>query len=159
MKIIVPHTTGRLNRWVQDELCRVGAQFKVTDGDHSYVDLMEELWNEGETFVINEGDKLPWPGAVQELHDCPMLWCAHSYRRFVSPTRQGVGDYYGFGCVKFHADLIRLIPDVWREMKNRHHTNIDSYFEGYTWPRSLRVHHHRPAIHHLHDYDLPRGKI
>ncbi len=84
MKLIVPFV--KLNPWVEREMRDLRAIFYHTQGDNDYVDLVSDLWTRGDTFIINEQDKLPWPGAIQELWECPMIWCAYSYPRYLQSS-------------------------------------------------------------------------
>jgi hypothetical protein len=146
VKIIVPHVS--LHPLLPQLLSRYGlspAYVDVGTATDAYWRLLNDLWQQGDPFILVEHDILPWPGALEELWACPGLWCANSY------DQRGVGIYHSFGCTKFSAELIRRLPNVWRDMDKRWH-QLDQQFEWRAAQASLRPHPHRPPVIHLHDY-------
>jgi hypothetical protein len=117
--------------------------------EESYWSLLCGLWLEQQSFIIVEHDIVPWPGAIEEIWNCPLPWCAFSYHRHVSELRRGVGDYHGFGCVKFSAELMKRLPEVWTKCERRHWSKLDTHFEHFTYVAGIRPHHHRPPVIHL----------
>jgi hypothetical protein len=81
MKVVVPyaneetdpvvHQAMMLNLQVQ----KVPAEWRRMKTDTSYAEYFNELWDLGEDFIIVEHDCFPWPGAIEELRDCPDVWC------------------------------------------------------------------------------------
>ena len=72
----------------------------------AYPEFFQARWAEGETFINVEHDVVPWPGAIEQLWDCPHDWCWFSYPGWTA-------DEAPFGCVKFSAALIAEHPGVW----------------------------------------------
>jgi hypothetical protein len=108
MKVIVPY--AKLHDAVPRALQSQGIEAQYVDtsaSDRAYFDLLSRLWDEEETFVIVEGDIVPWPGAVKGLLACGEMWCANPYAIF---------KWYS-GCLgfsKFGKELIDLTPDLFR---------------------------------------------
>lgn len=145
MKLVVPYAPGRLNEYVPAVLSSYGhsPQFVELHGDHGYSDLLKTLWAEGETFVLVEQDVLPWPGAVEELHNCVGLWCSCSY------IHNGAhGLYHMLGCTKVSARLIGMLPHVWD--KPVHWTRCDTHLYHEARALGQDPHPHRPPVVHLH---------
>lgn len=82
-------------------------QTVLLDGDTEYARVLSALWRASESFVLVEGDVVPWPGAVRALLDCPEPWCGHNY-----PIASGF-NCGTLGCVKFGAALMRQWPSLW----------------------------------------------
>jgi hypothetical protein len=146
VNIIIPHV--QLHPLLPQLLSRYGhapTYIDVSASSDAYWNLLNDLWQKGETFILVEHDILPWPGALEELWQCPGLWCANSY------DQRGIGIYHSFGCTKFSAELIRRLPDVWSRI-GHHWSRLDSEFEWQACQAGLRPHPHRPPVIHLHDY-------
>lgn len=111
LKVVVAHSATNLNPAVRAALESEGieARFCDTSADvEAYWRLLCVLWREGETTVLLEGDKVPVPGAVRAIYDCPSQWCAY-------PVPMQNGQYCDFptlACVKFGADLMARLPHV-----------------------------------------------
>ena len=150
MKLVVPYT--RLDPLVPKVLRDYGfsPRYAYLPEEHSYWELLCELWAEQETVVIVEQDILPWRGAIEEISECPKPWCAFSYLRHFTPEKKAATDYFGFGCVKFGQELMVKLPDAFNQMADHHWSKLDSQFEWYTYQNSVRPHHHRPSVVHAH---------
>lgn len=144
MNIVVPYTRRRPEQeWL---LRKYEPEYvDVSKSTEAYWNLLNDLWGKQETVIIVEHDILPWPGALEELMDCPGLWCAYSY------DQKGIGIFHSFGCVKFSSELMKLLPDIWNGM-DRHWSKVDQQFEWKTFQAGQRPHAHRPAVIHLHEY-------
>jgi hypothetical protein len=149
--IVVPYT--KPHDLLKTLLRRYGfspSYIDVSEDAEAYWRLLKRLWQDNKSFVLIEHDILPWPGAIEELRQCPGSWCAYSY------DQCGIGLYHSFGCTKFSAGLIEELPDIWTRM-NRHWSQLDQQFEWLAFQAGIRPHHHRPAVIHLHDYSEPEN--
>lgn len=107
--------------------------------DFSYDQLFRGLWEKGEPFILVEHDIVPWPGAVQQLWDCPEPWCGFPYSVF--------GELRSYlGCTKFDPRRLGACPlpeelVSWQVMdKQIERTLLSQKFAG---------HLHGPAVSHL----------
>src|SRR5216117_825998 len=66
-------------------------EYVLMEKEDSYHDLLKRLWGQGETFVINEHDIIPWPGAIAQLEACDHPWCTHMYRCAAGWIGNGLG--------------------------------------------------------------------
>ena len=150
MKLVIPYTT--LHPLVPKVLRDYGfsPRFVHLPENNSYWALLSALWAEQEDVIIVEHDVVPGPESLPELIACAKPWCAFSYLRQITPDRSSVGDYFGFGCVKFSRELMVKLPDAFSQMTDHHWSKLDSQFEWYTYQNSVRPHHHRPAVVHAH---------
>lgn len=63
----------------------------VLNGDGwRYGRSFAQFWNKGEPFIHLEHDIVPWPGAIQELIDCPEPWCVFE-SAYLGKTMIGFG--------------------------------------------------------------------
>lgn len=77
--------------------------------DIAYYELLADQWREGKTFVLLEQDKLPKPGALRELYDCPEPWCTYP----VPMAHNGQpASFVTLSCTKFAAELMLDWPDT-----------------------------------------------
>lgn len=122
--------------------------------------LLCALWAEQETFVFLEQDKIPAPGALQAIYECPSPWCAYPV-----PMQNGeYADFPSLSCVKFSGDLMRRLPRVMEDkvgqigigggdVPPRHYLRLDMAIalwlhqgRGVCWhPRGLIRHEHEEA--------------
>ena len=150
MNLVVPYTS--LNPLVPKVLRDYGFTpwFVHLPEVDSYWNLLRNLWEMQEDVVIVEHDVIPWPGALEELVACAKPWCSFSYLRQITPEKRAVGDYFGFGCVKFARELMEQLPNAFEQMVDHHWSKLDTQFEWFTYQNSVRPHHHRPAVVHAH---------
>lgn len=81
----------------------------TSGSDTAYFEAIERHWAEGQTFVLLEQDKLPVPGALRALHDCPASWCTYP----VPMAHNGQPcDFVSLSCTKFSAELMAAVPDL-----------------------------------------------
>lgn len=162
LKVVVAYF--RLNPAVPAALERDGITARYCDtsaDDEAYWRLLRDLWSEGDTFVVLEQDKVPAPGAIQAIHDCPSLWCAYPVPRWQDG---GYSDFPPLCCVKFHALLMERFPKLMEEKVGgvgigdprlavpRHYARLDmavalwvhlSIGRGVCWhPRGMVRHEH-----------------
>ena len=83
----------------------------VSGSDTAYVDFFQSRWDEGKDFISMEHDIVPWPGAIDQIAQCKAPWCVFMY----DPVEDAMSRP-NLGLVKIGADLIKMIPDVWRVM-------------------------------------------
>lgn len=155
MKLIVPYT-AKIRPVVSEtlvKLYKLNPIFEyVGNGDFEYYHLLKRMWLEHEDFVIVEHDVLPWPGAVEELFQCPYNWCSLGYKINVTSTgRAGYGAYHTFGCAKFSTGLMDAMPKVWDSFESRHWSHLDAQFATHATAICQSPHPHRPPAIHLHE--------
>lgn len=154
MRLIVPHV-GNINPEVhaaledchwQPRYCNVGYS------DRAYFDLLAELWATQETVVIVEHDIVVNPRSILELAYCQCDWCAFPYPYMSIPA------YYGLGCVKFGANLMRRQPDAIRRVgvlsderhPQRHWCRLDGFLQYVVLPSlGESIHRHDEPVTHL----------
>lgn len=116
--------------------------------DDGYQDVIEQLWAERETFVLIEGDILPWPGAVEAIWDCPEPWCDYAF--LLGGGYSGLG----LGCVKFDASL--MDEDPWIEGRPERWDEVDGRLLRKLQARGFKNHRHSPPVIHLHEVHWPQ---
>ncbi len=83
----------------------VEAEFHHMTNDQSYYRLLAGLWGKGESFTVIEHDIVVWPGAVQELANCPHSICSLPYYCSVGWIKDGLG------CTKFSSKVMKQYPN------------------------------------------------
>lgn len=86
----------------------------VSEDQWSYTKVLEELWQQGETFALMEHDMVPWPGAITQIINCPYPWCFYGYTPDIDLVENGCAP---FGLIKISAKLIEEFPEVWTRMR------------------------------------------
>lgn len=148
MKVVVPYTS--LKQPTRLVLKQYKPEYVDVSGPDAYRRLLQRIWTEGETTIIVEHDVVPWPGALDELWQCPCAWGAYSYH-----MHGGLGIYHGLGCTKIGAELIARTPTVWHPP---HPWNVlDQMLLFASRGTGLEPHHHRPAVTHLNAKHYPKG--
>lgn len=161
MKVVVPYV--HLHPATVAALERDGIEARYVDVSSDVEDawqLLAECWAAGEGFAVVEQDKVPAPGALPALIDCPERWCAY-------PVSMQSGTYAGFptlSCAKFAGDLMARWPDLMnhvggtfmgvlggQSITGRHYARLDMAVALWVARRSGPVHWH-PAgmVEHLH---------
>lgn len=112
----------------------------IMQDDLHYGRLVQSLWQAGEGFILVEHDIAPWPGALQQMIDCPEPCCAYEY-----PTERVMRN--ALGCVKFDASVLR------NNFSQSWHTIPWHQLDGAILPRLLMWygvgrHFHTPAVAH-----------
>jgi hypothetical protein len=133
--VLVPWADGSPHVQVLANLSAQGVTFKAVrmHTDQDYPHELAAWWADGRPFVVVEHDICPWPGAIDQLAECPQPWCALPY---IEATRLAAF----LGCTYF--DPARLGPSV-------------PLIEGDTWMTAdttlIRELHHRwGSGPHLH---------
>lgn len=151
MRVFVPYTN------VQAATAAALESYVVTFVDCSvsewaYLDYIQARWVEGQRFVNVEHDVVPWPGAIEQVWDCPHDWCWFSYPDWFGPVPP-------FGLVKFSSSFIEQTRDMWIERRRSLEVNGTSWWpawhhlDTYTWAyarqgRKILAHQHHPAVGH-----------
>lgn len=146
MKVVVPYIV--LNPATELVLRPYKPQYVDVSAPDAYRTLFQTLWVERQTTIIVEHDIVPWPGALEELWQCPCQWGAYSYL-----LRGGVGVYHGFGCTKLTRELMLATPDVWSASCEWNKLDQHLLFEARS--KGCEPHHHRPAVVHLNERYYP----
>ena len=149
-KVIVPFT--RLHPVTEAVLASysLNIRYERLEGDQAYRLLLQRLWREGETVVIVEQDILPWPSAIEELHQCMGLWCSCSYLYGGAYSL-----FHMLGCTKLSAKLMQLLPDLWDEPG--HWSTLDTRLYHAAMQIGEVAHPHRPPVIHLNPKELARN--
>ena len=147
MKIIVPYTD--LNEWTEllTKTEHPETQFIDVSGSlEDYYHLMVKTWREQETFILMEHDALCWPGALQQLWDCPEPFCM-----FQTPMTWYLGEWQLHnGPAKFHKSLMERFPTHMDEVNSRDWHNVYYWlYEQLQHPKGIVVHIHTPPVIHL----------
>jgi len=125
----------------------------VSGSPSAYLDYLEARWDEGKTFVNLEHDIVPWPGALQELNNCPRNWCFFGYLPGLDFVE--ISGAAPFGLVRFRSSFIATVPDVWKNMRRRFADRDDPHMwrindielANYTKERGLFTpHQHSPSV-------------
>lgn len=163
MKLVIPYTKLELatELYLLDktvESFEFEVEYKDVSSDHwAYTRVLEELWEQGESFVLMEHDIVPWPGAMSAIAKCHFPWCFYGY----TPDTDYLGNRAApFGLVKFSKDFIQRYYDVWTEMRSYYKSDYeyvwmehDKWLLQYVVPRkgsnscdSYRPHQHSPSV-------------
>ena len=140
MNVIVPYTD--LHPTTEFVLRPYRPVYVEVGGENGYLNFFRELWNEGEDIIIVEHDVVPWPGALEEVWQCPCAWGSYSYH-----MHGGIGIYHGFGCTKLTAELMAQTPDIWEQWTSWNMLDQKLFFAARG--KGLEPHTHRPPVTHL----------
>lgn len=128
--------------------------------DTDYPDFLAARWRERLPWINVEQDVVPWPGAIEDLIECPESWCGMTY---------GVDQIVGtpiaspmLGLARFRPEFMSSLPDVWESpwptWGPRYWKACDSrlvvFADAHDPP--LKFHQHWPAVVHARGWrDLP----
>lgn len=89
----------------------------VSNDEWDYLRYFENRWREKKTFITVEHDVVPGGGLIDSMWSCGSDWCVSHY--FGPPAPRNYTDGYvpPFAVVKFSAEFIEAIPDVWAERR------------------------------------------
>lgn len=148
-RVIVPYTKLHpVTRSVLDSYDLPRLEYvSCGSSDQAYRQLLQTIWEQGETVVLVEHDVVPWPGAIEELAGCSGLWCACTYR-----INGGIGIFHGLGCTKISGALMQQLPNLWDEPGEWSVLDQRLWFAA----REIRQepHGHRPPVIHLSETAL-----
>lgn len=116
----------------------------------AYWQFWADLWAKRESVIVVEHDIVPTGPALAELIECANEWCTQPYPYFV-------GMYHGLGCVKFTADLMGAVPDLWQRvagMSNgdhpqKHWCTLDAWSHNVLAQTGRHPCQHSTAVGHL----------
>lgn len=107
--------------------------------------LFTEYWIKRQGFIIVEHDVIPWPGAIDELQECPNDWCAFRYPMF-DIKKEGLCNK-GLGCTKFSRRLTHEPFDtIWGETPWQ---ELDGWVSTYIEKLGYEIHIHTPPVAHI----------
>lgn len=142
MRVVVPYSTNckalESVRIALDQENLV-PEYVQMDRDDAYHDLIKNLWEQGDPFIINEHDIIAWPGAIAQLEACPHPWCTHMYRCAAG----WIG--HGLGLVKFDPKKLSNIFNV--PFENTNWGYLDTFIARRLQP--VMPHIHTPAVTNL----------
>lgn len=125
----------------------------VSEDRWAYTDYLQDMWDRGQTFINVEHDVVPWPGALEQLMDCPNPWCFFGYRQALDVAANGGAP---FGLVKLDERIIAGLPRVWQEMRvhYRDHDQAwrynDIHFFAHARAQGWHPHQHVPSVLNAH---------
>lgn len=119
----------------------------VSGDDEAYHRLLHDLWNCGQTFIINEHDNIPHPWSYREMGECNHAWCGTPYM-VVGKIQTALG------LTKFHRVLTRERPNA-LDMGDRYWAHQDIVLGLALLGTNIGQHVHMPPINHLN----PRASL
>lgn len=164
MRIICPFVRGDENgveRGLHPLTERALAQYAPDAEMHylgtrhdAYRELLEEVWRDGEAFVIVEHDVEIAEGVIPDFEACPEPWCARPY--VVGSDPNGFIEA-SLGCTRFSAELIAAVPDAISGLPVRDWRRIDCELSPRLRQAGYAPHVHLPAVLHHHRYPTGGG--
>lgn len=125
-----------------------------TSAPTCYWQALGAVWAERRSFIVLEQDKVPEPGLLQELWDCPAVWC--SARVSMRGTVEA-SPYPSLSCTKFHRDLIVQRPTLMDDVGEldlgfgeKEWSRLDMAIAGLLQP-IVECHYHPGVVEHLHE--------
>ena len=143
MKIFLPFTHLRCETYLA---CPGATLVPLFDHDKGYGVYWMERWMEKETFINVEQDVVPHAGVLQEMWDCPEIYCRTEYSYPYAGSRI---DTSPIGCAKFSAEFIAmhsgLFPNKGLHWHDPQHLILNATLN--------KAHVHGPPSLHLHVQD------
>lgn len=149
MNVVVPYTR------IVGALPIAARLLRVPDCDDGYWQILRDVWNEGETFIVVEHDVSPSIEALTDLWECPGLWCIQPYwHPAVGLVRTALG------CAKFGASAMVKVPDLFEiirdlpfhpgdpELVPTHWKSLNVFMVGVLYSRGLKHHEHNIRVDH-----------
>jgi hypothetical protein len=121
----------------------------------AYRELLEEVWRDGESFLVVEHDIEIRGGLPEEMDACPEPLCAAPY--VVGSDPNGFVET-SLGCTRFSAELIAAVPTAISGLPIRDWRRIDCELSPRLRTAGYVPHAHLPAVKHHHAYPAPGGK-
>jgi hypothetical protein len=154
VNVLVPYVRLHPKTVEALELDWIEATFVNTEGPEAYWETLRDWWVKGETFIVVEQDKIPEPGLLRKLWDCPEAWC--SAEAAMRGVEQG-SPYPSLSCVKFGQPLMDDYPELLD-----HVGGLDLGLGAKEWSRldlgiagllgtSWVPHWHEGRVEHLHE--------
>lgn len=159
--VVRPYVPGMLVGESRGHPINVGAS------QYDYYDLLVELCQRGQDFVVVEQDMVPPEGSIDALFACPQPWCGHSYAVQLGDVVEIFGDLGTLGLTGFKGPAVQWLglvlsgwsPITWSRLDGMvyralriahppmgHDPSQPVEMEGF------RVHRHYPDAGHLHSY-------
>lgn len=85
----------------------------VSGDEWDYLRYFETRWREGKSFITVEHDVVPGPGLIDSMWPCDHGWCIGHYVGPPAPVGHTTPYVPAFAVVKFSAEFIKRVPDVW----------------------------------------------
>lgn len=131
----------------------------VSRSDTAYAELIEQLWTDGDSFLMIEHDMVPTVAMVEQMAACPCPWAAQIYEIENHREVDGLGCTVGLGMTRFAWHLLTAEPDaataaaeVVDGLPVRSWRGVDRRLVAVLDGRHYTAHVHRPYVPHLHDY-------
>jgi hypothetical protein len=155
MQVVYPYT--RRYKEATDALDAFAPGYEavyVGWSDTAYWQLLRDLWEHKEPFVIVEHDVVIHEQVIDGFARCGLPWCLHAYGRHRYPDRLLTNS---LGCVRFNTSLMEDHPDLVIEagrfvtgMPHRHYIHLDDcIFQVLKRLTYGEAHVHTPPVRHL----------
>lgn len=162
MRVVCPYVTlgGKIRRGLhplcEQALARFAPDAELIDlGDRfdAYRLLLEELWRDGESFLLVEQDIELHEAVIPELGACQEPWCLYAYNIGwpPAPVRSALG------CVRFSSRLLAEFQDAIVGLPVRGWNQLDASLYPRLRDAGFRPHEHEPLVAHHHVYPAPGG--
>jgi hypothetical protein len=120
----------------------------------AYRELLEEVWRDGESFLVVEHDIELSEGLVEGFAACSEPWCAAKY--VVGSDPNGFIET-SLGCTRFSAELLAAVPNAISGLPVRDWRRIDCELSPRLRGAGYAPHVHSPPVRHHHTYPAPGG--
>lgn len=142
-----PHTVAALDAY--------SPIYVETLGPFGYIDALEREWAQNRGFCLVEQDKVPWPGALDEIWRCPRDWCVFPCK--MRQTDQPA-DFPTLSTVKFGWNMVSSHPDFMQRVRSTsvgdkpagHYSRLDMAIYDIAARLRITPHWHEPAVEHRH---------
>jgi hypothetical protein len=159
-RVICPHT-DKLSPEVFWALQASGNDFEMVDvggSDSAYYELVSGLWRAQRSFTLVEHDIVVSWGTLASFNNCGHEWCASKYTYLR-------GNYWGLGCTRFRAPLLKRYPDLMDEVGEydapnhgkRHWCSLDQALTTSLKSRKVDWPHVHGEVRHLSDGQPAHG--
>jgi hypothetical protein len=109
LRILVPYVTLAPELPAALDAQGITAAFVDTSSPTGYWETLAAYWDQGDTFIVLEQDKIPAPGLLKELWDCGRPWCTTPVAmRGVEET----SPYPSLSCTKFGTACMATRPTL-----------------------------------------------
>ena len=154
VRVLVPYI--RLSPHTRAALTEYGPIYVETPGPFGYIDALEREWSQGHGFCVVEQDKVPWPGALDELWSCPRDWCVFPAKMWQTDKP---ADFPTLSTVKFSQSMVTSHPDFMQRVRMvgvgdrpaGHYSRLDMAIYDIAARLRITPHWHEPAVDHRHE--------
>jgi hypothetical protein len=144
MKIYIPYTEIQ----PATRIALIGYEYipKFLLGEYGYQQYFKDRWDDGESFINIEHDCVPWGGSIDELENCPELWCCFDYSLPNHKLRSLEEEVNGIplGLMKISGNMIKQLKGCWD--KPVFWYQCDIHLTKTALEHGLKVHQHYPSI-------------